>query len=128
MKEKVINRIESFGVTIADSDWWVIDFIISKVENQIKNDCNLTTVPNELLEIAVDVVVGEFLKSKKSTGTLDSSAIVTTDAPIKSIKEGDTTITYAVSDGQQSNTGIDGLIASLINKQSEFIKFRRLRW
>ena len=66
MLDDVKKRLESFGYIVTDADAWVLDFIIKKVENHIKNQCNTSTVPEGLYEIAVDMAVGEFYLVKRT--------------------------------------------------------------
>ena len=52
----VMKRLEALGFTVTSVDEWVLKFCIDKVENHIKNNCNLTAVPKGLYEIAVDLI------------------------------------------------------------------------
>ena len=126
MYKDIIKRLASFGYTVVDTDKWLINFLINKVTNEIKYKCNIFKIPDGLYQIAIDMVCGEFLLGKKGSGQLTDSSI-NTDAAIKQIKEGDTSITYAVSDSVSAT--FDGLIDLLMNYgKSQFITFRRLRW
>ena len=93
MLEDVKQRLSSFGYEVTEGDTWVLGFIIQKVENYIKNNCNVDIVPEGLHQIAVDMSVGEFLLSKKSTGQLTGFNL---EAAIKQIQEGDTTVLLLV--------------------------------
>ena len=62
MLEDVKERLASFGYQVTEADSWMLTFLIQKVENHIKNTCNLSVIPEELLNIAVDMVVGEFIQ------------------------------------------------------------------
>ena len=119
-------RLKSFGYELKSEDDWVLVFLVEKVTNGINNECNIDGIPEGLYQIAVDMVCGEFLMMKKGSGQLDDTDI-STEAAIKSIHEGDTSITYAVSDGAAST--IDGLIDCLMNRGKEqFAAFRRFKW
>jgi len=124
MREDVIRRLESLGYTVdTGTDEWLINFLIDKVANTIKNDCNLTEIPAGLYEVAVDMVCGEFLAAKKGSGQLEGFDV---DFAIKQIKEGDTNITFAVPD---ATITVDWLIKWLIDgTRYQFSAFRRLRW
>ncbi|WP_235675840.1 hypothetical protein [Clostridioides difficile] len=63
--DDIEKRLESFEYTLKDGDKWLIDFVKEKIENIIKLDCNIKTIPIELKEIEVDMIVGEFLFTKK---------------------------------------------------------------
>jgi len=127
MLEDVTARLASFGYTVTGDDSWVLDFIIQKVENHIKNDCNVDAVPEGLHNIAVDMVVGEFLLSKKSTGQLTGFNL---DAAIKQIQEGDTSVTFAIGEGDSTpEKRLDTLISYLMNYgKGDFASYRCFKW
>jgi len=127
MLDDVKKRLESFGYIVTDADAWVLDFIIKKVENHIKNQCNTSTVPEELHEIAVDMVVGEFLLNKKSIGQLEGFDLETA---VKQIQEGDTSVTFAIGDGNKTpEERLDELISYLMNYgKGKFTAYRCIKW
>ena len=45
MLEDVTARLVSFSYIVTEGDAWMLNFIIQKVENHIKNQCNTSTVP-----------------------------------------------------------------------------------
>jgi hypothetical protein len=123
MREDIIKRLESLGYAIREADSWLIDHLIGKVTNSVKNECNIDAVPEGLRQIAVDMACGEFLLAKKGSGQLDSFDV---EAAVKQIKEGDTSVTYAIQD---DSITLDGLISCLANSgKSQFASFRRLAW
>lgn len=123
MYEDVIERLQSLEYTVVDGDRYAIEFAVQKVTWTIRNECNVAEIPDGLHSIAVDMVCGEFLSMKKGTGQLPEFNV---ESAIKSIKEGDTQITYAVSDTANS---LDWLINYLMNYgKSQFIKYRRFAW
>lgn len=92
------------------------------------------TYPRRTRYKSVDIVCGEFLRTKKDTGQLDTGSIGTIigGGEVTQIKEGDTTISFsstsaAGSDGSGGDT-LDGFIASLLESWSEIICYRRIRW
>ncbi len=121
--------LESFGYTLQDGDDWLLGFCIQKVENSIKNECNVSSVPCGLKKVATQMVVGEFLFSKKGIGQLQGLNI-DIDAAVKQIQEGDTSVTFALSDGSLTpEKRLDMLIAFLMqNGKSQFVHYRRLKW
>lgn len=127
MLEDVTARLTSFGYEVTAGDSWGLDFIIQKVENHIKNDCNVDAVPEGLHNIAVDMVVGEFLLSKKSTGQLTGFNL---DAAIKQIQEGDTSVTFAIGEGDSTpEKRLDVLISYLMNYgKDDFASYRCFKW
>ena len=69
--EAVLKRLVSLGYNLKTDDGWMICFALQKVENHIKNSCNTTSVPDGLFNVAVDMVCGEFIFTKKQTGKLE---------------------------------------------------------
>lgn len=124
MLNDVTARLASFGYIVESADAWVLDFIITKVQEYIKADCNLSTVPEGLYSVAVDMAAGEFLLSKKSSGQLqgfDLSAIE------RSIQEGDTRIEFDVTYTPEKR--LDVFINYLLNYgKGSFAAYRCLKW
>ena len=129
MLERVKERLQSLGYTVKDSDDIAINFAMQKVENTIKNDCNISAIPDGLMNIAIDMVVGEFLMSKK-TFAPDDLLNFNLDSAIKQIQEGDTNISFAVGEGSKTDEQrLDSFIDYLLNYgRDEFITYRRFRW
>ena len=126
MHDVVVKRLKSLGYTVnGDMDEWLITFALEKVTDEIQNELNIgeTDIPDGLFYVAVDMICGEFLAAKKGSGQLADFDV---EEAVKQIKEGDTTITYAVADGVVT---FDGLISLLRNSgKSQFVTFRRLAW
>jgi len=127
MLEDVKQRLSSFGYEVIEDDTWVLEFIIQKVENYIKNNCNIDTIPEGLHQIAVDMSVGEFLLNKKSTGQLTG---IDLEAAIKQIQEGDTSVTFAYGDGDSTpEKRLDNLISHLLSYgKGSFASYRCIQW
>lgn len=129
MLERIKERLRSMGYAVKDSDDIAINFAMQKVENTIKNDCNISAIPDGLMNVAIDMVVGEFLMSKKTFAPNDLLNF-NLDAAIKQIQEGDTNISFAVGEGSKTDEQrLDGFIDYLLNYgRDEFITYRRFRW
>lgn len=129
MLERIKERLQSVGYAVKDSDDIAINFAMQKVENTIKNDCNISAIPDGLMNIAIDMVVGEFLMSKKTFAPNDLLNF-NLDAAIKQIQEGDTNISFAVGEGSKTDEQrLDGFIDYLLNYgRDEFITYRRFKW
>lgn len=120
---EVKDRLKALGYEVVDGDQCSIDFAMQKVEWTIQNACNVSAIPDGLHNIAVDMACGEFLSVKKGHGQLPEFDV---ESAIKSIKEGDTQITYAV--GDMANP-VDWLLNYLMNYgKPQFITYRRLAW
>lgn len=129
MLEDVKTRLHSLGYTLKDGDEALLSFSIQKAENTVKNECNITAVPSELLCTAVDIAVGEFLQAKKTFAPQDITSL-DLDFAVKQIQTGNTSTTFAVGEGNlTSEQRLDNLISFLINsKRGELLCFRRIRW
>lgn len=129
MQEKVKERLESFGYCFCPGDEILLDFSVRKVTNTIKNDCNVPSVPEGLIHIAVDMAAGEFLTAKK-TFSPDDIAGLDLDFAVKQIQQGDTNTVFATGEGgltpEQRLTGFLNYL--LTHGRDEFSCYRRLRW
>ena len=129
MLDMVKERLQSFGYEIQDGDEIILNFSIQKVENTIKNDCNVSSVPDGLVNIAVDMAVGEFLTAKK-TFSPDSIAGLDLDFAVKQIQTGDTNTVFATGEGsltaeQRLNNFLNYL---LTYGRDQFSCYRKIRW
>ena len=126
-KEDVVNRLKQLGYTYVDSDEDAINHELTKIISYVMNYCNITTIPDILDIRIVDRVCADFLFYKKNSGSLDGFNY---DTVIKSIKEGDTTITYAVGQGEDTpENRFDSFVKSLERGFDKWITpHRRLRW
>lgn len=128
--EEILKRLISFGYTSNENDSWIITFCMQKVENHIKNSCNISEIPNELKEVEIDRICGEFLFSKKQTGQLNAENGFDLEMAIKQVQAGDTNVTFAVGEGSETlETKLNTLISYLLNYgESDFICYRQIKW
>lgn len=128
--EKILQRLMSFGYTPSEKDSWMITFCMQKVENHIKNSCNISEIPDELKEIEIERICGEFLFSKKQTGQLNAENGFDVEMAIKQVQAGDTNVTFAVGEGSETlETKLNALISYLIDYgESDFICYRQIKW
>lgn len=124
--EMVLNRLDSLGYVVKEADAWMIGFAMQKVENTIKNECNISEIPDGLIHKAADMACGEFLFAKKQTGQLEIGDLDLTGA-IASIKEGDTQVNF---NGDESDSDkVDVILNHLMNSgKGELVCYRRIRW
>ena len=127
VRADVIDRLSQLGYTAVDADGKSIDYELEKITNYTLNYCNITTVPTIIKHRLIDRVCGEFLYYKKNSGELEGFNY---DAVIKQIKEGDTSITYAVGQGEDTpENRFDAFVKQLERGYDKWITpYRRLRW
>ncbi len=130
MLKLVKERLQSFGYELREGDNALLVFAVQKAENTIKNDCNVAGVPEGLLNIAVDMAVGEFLQAKKVFAPEDLTGL-DLEAAVKQIQAGDTTVQFEI--GKDSSNTPEQRLNALIDwlltyGRSEFSCYRRVRW
>lgn len=131
--EAILRRLKSLGYKTTESDDYTIAFCIGKVEEYIKNFCNISELPDGLYHTAVDMVCGEFMRDKLSTGglNLDGGGTIIAGGKITEIKEGDTTVKFSStsSSGGSSSTGtIEDLIDKLTQRDGDLMCYRKIKW
>ena len=122
--DDIDKRLQSLTYTLQKGEDWAVNFTIQSVTNTIKSNCNTTAIPEGLYNVAINMVCGEFLATKKALGQLSDAQM---QSVIKSIEEGDTKITYA--DEKSLNSLFDTLVNNLrAGSASQFVRYRRLLW
>lgn len=127
MLERIIERLSSLGYGVGADDEWTLEFILDRVESQIRNKCNIPEIPGELSPAAVDLAVSQFLLEKKATGGLEGFDL---ESAVKQVQEGDTSVTYALGEGSLTpEARLDALIGWLVQScEDELAAWRRIRW
>ena len=129
MLERVKTRLQSFGYVLQDGDEVILIFSIEKVTNTIKNDCNVSEIPDGLMNIAIDMVVGEFLTVKKTCSPNDIAGL-DLDYAVKQLQEGDKNTVFATGEGSlTAEQRLNNLLNYLLTYgRDEFSCYRRIRW
>lgn len=127
MRTDVIERLSQLGYTAVEADGRQIDYELEKITNYTLNYCNITEIPQIIEKRLIDRVCGEFLYYKKNSGELEGFNY---EAVIKQIREGDTSITYAVGQGEDTpENRFDAFVKQLERGYDKWITpHRRLRW
>ena len=124
--EMVLKRLVSFGYILKEDDSWELSYVISSVENHIKNSCNTTSIPEGLSNVAVDMICGEFLMNRKNLGKLEISDLDLTGV-ITSISEGDVSVSFDTNSTDEEK--FNQLMNHLMTKgKGDFVCYRKLRW
>lgn len=121
IKNDVVLRLKGFGYEVVSDDDAFIGYLISSVEQNLKNLTNLSTVPEGLHYEWVDAVCGEFLRAKLSTGKLENVGRL-----ITSISEGDTSVSY--SDKATPESQLLTCLDKLKINPSSVIRYRVMVW
>lgn len=124
---QVVNRLKQLGYNYVESDNDQLEFELNKIINYTKNYCNISKIPEIIDPRLIDRVCADFLYYKKNSGNLDGFNY---DAVIKSIKEGDTTITYSVGQGEDTpENRFDSFVKQLERGYDKWITpWRAIRW
>ena len=128
MLEKTAKRLKSFGYEIKAEDKFALKFAVEKVTNTIKNECNVSAVPDGLMNIAVDMAAGEFLGAKKTFSPAEIEGL-NLELAVKQIQVGDTSTVFAVGDGSLTpEQRFDLFIEHLLNYgRREFSCYRKIK-
>lgn len=126
-RQQIIDRLGQLGYSASESDYEAIDFELLKITNYVLNYCHITEIPNIVEPRMIDRVCSEFLFYKKNSGSLEGFNY---DVVIKQIKEGDTTISYAVGQGEDTpENRFDSFVKSLERGFDKVLTtHRRLVW
>ncbi len=91
-------------------------FVIDKVSDMVCNYCNIKQVPkgleNVMLNMAVDLYRAESLGQEQAEGT------------VKSVTEGDVTVSFASASAISENSGMQ----FLKDYTTQLNRYRRLKW
>ena len=129
LMELVKQRLMSFGYELKEGDEMLLSFSVQKAESLVKNECNVSEIPEGLFNIAVDMAVGEFLLAKK-TFAPDDIAGLNLDMAVERIQQGDSDTVFAVGKGSQTaEQRLDALIQHMLTGgREQFSCYRRIRW
>ena len=131
MYDRIVELLAAIGYnTISDSDRIILNFAISKVESEIKNEINWKEIPQGLENVLICRVVGEFLLNKKTFTPSDLSMLDLSGGAVKQIQAGDTNFVFSVDEGGESASGrLSTFINYLLTYGADqFSAFRRIRW
>ena len=125
--EMVTERLGTLGYTVVDGDEVAITYLIEKIVNSIKLDTNYVDFPMELLQMAIDMICGEFLQTKYAMGQLTDFDF---SGSVKKITEGDTTVEYAYGSGSKTPEERFAAYLKVLRTpdKSLMAAVRRLRW
>ena len=124
--EMVLRRLDLFGYEVKEADAFAIAFSVQKSEINIKNDCNITEIPEGLYPTLCDMACGDFLSTKYQTGKLNLSDIDLGGA-IASVSEGDISISFDKSTTDEGK--FNALVSALSTAgRGNLACYRRFKW
>lgn len=131
MLTDVLLRLGALGVTVSNdptsTDMYLLKFAVNKTTDHIKNQTNLSVVPEGLTHVAIDMAVGEFLYAKKSMGLLDVSSLDFSTVA-KRVKDGDTDVEFLVDVKTTPEANFNAFLNYLQHNETDFVKYRVLSW
>lgn len=126
-RERIYNTLNSlikeYGADIT-TDSPMAAFMINSVIQDIKNFCAINYLPEELEHVVIRRVLGQMLQFTVQINGGDSLKV---DAMIKSISEGDTSISYD-SKLDRGMVIFSFIEESKIYGQDDLYSFRKMRW
>lgn len=126
--EDVVERLLTLGYNLNNGDTDSLNYAITSTENYIKNFCNITDIPLELYTVAVDMAAGSILRTKWDIGINVCDGVDFEGDNIKSIAEGDVSITYNSDNSNSASDKYNALLDRLCNRDNELLPFRKMRW
>lgn len=127
--DRAVDRLRAFGYAVKAEDKPLLGFAVGKVSDSIRNECNVSEIPDGLLNAASDMAAGEFLMAKKAFAPADIAGI-NLEAAVRQVQVGDTSTVFAVGDGCLTDEQrLDLLIRRLLDYgRSELACYRKIRW
>lgn len=125
--KQVVDRLKQFGYEVSAEENTQVDFELNLTLDYVKNYCNIEKIPLILDNRIVDKVCSAYLFNRKNAGKLEGFDY---DSVIKQIKEGDTTISYAVGQGEDTpENRFDSFVKQLERGFDKWLTpHRALRW
>lgn len=123
--ETVTKRLGMLGYEYSEvNDLELITYLIHSTEEAIKHKCNISEVPKCLEYVWCDMICGEFLNTRLTTGKLTSIQV---NQLMTKIKEGDTEVTFS-NNGVDPQKQLSSFFKNMASGNGQLIKHRRIRW
>lgn len=125
--ELVVARLGILGYTVDQTkpaEVLRVNYSIKKAEYDIKNFCNIVTIPMDLMLVWTEMSAGHFLQEKSLTGDLASTMNI--DDALTSIGMGDISLSFG--DVDSADAKIKALVDSLLNHKEDLVCYRKVNW
>lgn len=121
--DDVLNKINCLNLSIEDTNLSkkIILMAVNSMKNFVKSEINAFIDFSIIKEIFIDIVIGEYLSLIKLSN-IDTN--INFDNVIKSIKEGDTSITYF----ENKEKTLDNIINYFLDKKRLLYNYKRVVW
>ncbi len=127
MYDRIVERLTALGYVYDNgSDDTLLESEMKRGEAYVLSFCNLTSIPEEIEEVYIDIVCGYFLRSRLYNGDLSEGGAVSGIA--EKITEGDVSVEYAADKEVGLYERADRLISGLLNKETELTAVKKLKW
>ena len=122
IKKEVIEYLKIIAPNMTKIENSLIEFKTNKVINKVKNITKNEEI-EDLHEIIIEMICGEILLFMKSSG---QDIGISVEKEIKSIKEGDTDITF--TDTTSKSQELDNLINKLLHENFDYSPYSKMGW
>lgn len=127
----VADRLDALGFPTAEAEAPLLSYTLEKAAQYIRNECNLSQIPQALRYALIDLTAADYLLARKAVPAAGEDAVPGFEQAVKTIQEGDTTVTYmtAGEGGSTPESRLDRLIAEIRGDAlAQLLPFRRLVW
>ena len=118
--------MQALGYEPSEKDGIILQFCTDTAIERACRFCN-TTEPPQATSVLVRMTLGEFLTCLRGASRSFTLA-QGTGGEVKTIKEGDVSITYETGTSDAGTVSSDSLISSFCNAIEELTAERRLSW
>lgn len=122
IKKEVIEYLKIIAPNMTKFENSLIEFKTNKVINKVKNITKNEEI-EDLHEIIIEMICGEILLFMKNSG---QDIGISVEKEIKSIKEGDTDITF--TDTTSKSQELDNLINKLLHENFDYSPYSKMGW
>ncbi len=121
--DDILNKLNCLNLSIEDVNLSkkIILISINSIKNFVKYEINDFIDFYHIKEVFIDIVIGEYLSLLKLSNIKND---INLDNAIKSIKEGDTSITYF----ENKEKSLDNIIEYFLNKKKLLYKYKKVIW
>lgn len=127
MLDKIKARLTMLGYQLKEHDDMVINYYRAIAEEELKSETNQNVLPTTLTPTLIEMAAGRFLRHKKALNELGEG--FNFPAMVKTIAEGDTSITYAISSSMTPEEQFDKVIERMVTPSPfVIVKHRRMTW